>query len=151
MSDLAYSIEEWRESYKQAEIENFRNEGQLADWPLSRFMCETVKAVDKEPLVMAGAIDMLESEGFQEFSTEFFTTVLSTAHGETTDDFQELVTEWVRENMAPLESGIPDPDQMNGPDDWELWFLSNSVKPGEVYGGIPEGGTLFWFNRGDVW
>lgn len=154
VNSLEYPIQEWKNSFEQAEIDGFRDEGRFSDWPLSQFMCNTVDTVEvasKDPFVMQGAINMLESEGFESFSPEFFITVLGTSNGETMDDFQELVTEWVRENMGPMEEGLPDPDQMASDGDWELWYLRNALRPTETYGATEDGGTLFWFDRGSIW
>lgn len=154
MSDLAYSIQEWKASFEQAEIYDFKDGPALRDWPLAQFMCgtlNTIEVVKREPLIMQGAINMLESEGFEEFSPQFFATVLGTSNGETMDDFQELVTEWVRENMGPMEEGLPDPDQMASDGDWELWYLRNALRSTETYGATEDGGTLFWFDRGSIW
>lgn len=154
MSDLAYSIQEWKASFEQAEIYDFKDGPALRDWPLAQFMCgtlNTIEVVKREPLIMQGAINMLESEGFEEFSPQFFATVLGTYKGETTDDFQELAAEWVSENLSPMEDGHPDPENFSVPGDWEGWYRDNAMRSTEAYGEIDAGGKLFWFDRGATW
>lgn len=154
MSDLAYSHQEWLDSYEQAEISEFTDGPDLHDWPLSQFMCgvaETSETVKADTRIMQALINMLETEEIKEFSPEFFITVLGTANGNTVEDFQELTHQWVSENLGPEEDGRPDQENFSGSGDWEIWYLDNAVRSTEVYGEIKEGGTLFWFDRGNTW
>lgn len=152
--DLGYSIREWKDAYEQAEIDKFKGTSALDDWPLAQFMCGTVdtnEMVGKDPLIMQGAINMLESEGVEDFSPEFFVTVLGTANGQTVDDFQELVDEHVKENYGGQEPELAGMDEFARPVDWEFWYREHVLESGEAYGEIDAGGTLYWFNRGTAW
>lgn len=154
MSDLEYSVQEWTDAYEQAEIADFKDGPDLHDWPLSQFMCGSVESSDtvkRDPRIMQGAINMLESEGFDGWSPEFFTTVLGTANGTTEDDFQELAIEHAQENYSITDPQYPVAEDMNGEGDWETWYRDHAVGSTEVYGNLREGGTLFWFDRGTTW
>ena len=110
MSDLAYSNQEWLDAYEQAEINEFTDGPDLHDWPLSQFMCgmaDTNETVKEDPRIMQALINMLETEGIDKFSPEFFITVLGTANGVTVDDFQELAVEHAREVMSSTDVDYP--------------------------------------------
>lgn len=155
MSNPQHSIQEWKDSYDQAEIAMFREaDPDLVDWPLAQFMCKTADTRDvvaKDPLIMQAIINMVDSEGFDGLDPETFTTILGTANGTTKDDFQELVQEHIQEAYGPEEEGRPDVTQFVSEDDWELWYRNHAMGPTEVYGDTIGGGTLYWFDRKDIW
>jgi hypothetical protein len=149
MSNLDYPLEEWKLAYDQAEIASFKDGPDLHDFPLSQFMCgivdNNVKA-GQDPRIISGAIDALEKQGFDGVSPDMFVTVLGTANGTTTDDFQELVHDFQD------DTGFgPNPEDMIEPSDWQVWYNNNAKKPTEAFGEVTEGGTLFWFDRKNIW
>lgn len=154
MSDLNYSIQEWKDAYEQAEIDGFADSSELHDWPLSQFMCGLVDSDEKvkaEPEILLGVINALDSEGFDGFSPEFMVTVLGTTKGSTEDNFQALSEQYIKDTYCGPDSALESIMDLDGEDDWEMWYIDNVLGSSEVYGVVESSGKLFWFDRFGTW
>lgn len=154
MSDTDFSLAEWRDSYEQAEIADWKDEGTtLSDWPLAQFLCgmvENSETIRKDPESMQAAISVLNDEGYNDgFSAEFFVKVMKSANGKTGNSFEELCREHAEDNYHPGEDGDPreEFEKFVSDDDFESWYANNAMRDGEVCAEDDAGGTLFWFNK----
>lgn len=154
MSDMNYSIQEWRDGYEQAEIADWDGKSSdLHDWPISQFLCgmaENNETIHKDPESMQAAINLIDADGryADGFSPEFFVGVMKSANGKTGDNFEELCQEHAEENYHPGEEGDPRTkfESFTSENDFESWYYNNAVSNGEVAATDDAGGTLFWFN-----
>jgi hypothetical protein len=153
MSDMDFPLQEWRDSYEQAEIAEWNTHSpDLHDWPLAQFMCGMVKNNDtirRDPESMQAAMNVLASEDYDGFSPEFFNKVMQSANGKTGESFEELCREHAEENYHPGEEGDPreEFESFTTADDFESWYTNNVIRDGEVCAEDDAGGTLFWFNK----
>jgi hypothetical protein len=159
MSDVTYSAAEWQLNIEQAGIASWNEDDpDLVDYPLAQWICKQPypEANDKHGrtdtgLLMEAVANVLEDEGFEEFSPETFLSVLHSFNGETSNDFFTLVRENLHDEQGVAEhlldttiKGIGDSDEA-----MVAWYMKNGVADGEVYTETNAGGTAYWFKKNE--
>lgn len=156
---MAYTIEEWRDSVEQAVNAGFdRQDEIMRQWPLSDWISDIGEGAygyilkhfpDVEPAELLEAVGNVLDDHYEgSVAKEFFLQVLTSYKGSTTDDFHALCREYLVE-----EQGIAEPfvdatldGLLKDTHDYDDWYIDNVARDGETYGTPAAGGTAYWFD-----